>query len=192
MGYRELIEAITREGEEKIAQLRREAGAEGERIRASAAAGIEVVREEASRRLAAATAEAMGEAEVRGVEEGRRIRIEAEQALAERLYRLARCSLGRLRVDPDRLFTLLAAELPAADWERVAVNPADRAVAGRTFPGAAIVDEPAITGGCEAEAEGGRIRIVNTLEKRLERGWPELLPEIVRSLTGDGEGPWRF
>ena len=192
MGYRELIEAITREGEEKIAELRREAGAEGERIRTSAAAGIEVVREEASRRLAAATAEAMGEAEVRGVEEGRRIRTEAEQALAERLYRLARCSLGRLRVDPDRLFTLLAAELPAADWERVAVNPADRAVAGRTFPGAAIVDEPAITGGCEAEAEGGRIRIVNTLEKRLERGWPELLPEIVRSLTGDGEGPWRF
>ena len=186
MGYRELIEAITREGEEKIAELRREAGAEGERIRTSAAAGIEVVGEEASRRLAAATAEAMGEAEVRGVEEGRRIRIEAEQALAERLYRLARCSLGRLRVDPDRLFTLLAAELPAADWERVAVNPADRAVAGRTFPGAAIVDEPAITGGCEAEAEGGRIRIVNTLEKRLERGWPELLPEIVRSLTGEG------
>src|SRR5512138_3225798 len=116
MGYRELIEAITREGEEKIAELRREAGAEGERIRASAAAGIEVVREEASRRLAAATAEAIGKAEVRGVEEGRRIRIEAEQALAERLYRLARCSLGRLRVDPDRLFTLLAAELPAADW----------------------------------------------------------------------------
>lgn len=190
MGYRELIEAITLEGEETIAEIRREAEAESERIRVSAAEGIEALREAAARRSTAATAETRDKAVARGKEKGRLIRLQADRALAERLYGLARSSLGRLRSDPDRLFTLLAAELPPADWERVAVNPADRAIAGQTFPAAAVVDEPAITGGCEAEAEGGRIRIVNSLEKRLERDWPELLPKIVRSIAG--EGPWRF
>jgi V/A-type H+-transporting ATPase subunit E len=31
----------------------------------------------------------------------------------------------------------------------------------------------------EVNGDGGRIRIVNTLEKRLERGWPELLPDLI-------------
>jgi V/A-type H+-transporting ATPase subunit E len=31
----------------------------------------------------------------------------------------------------------------------------------------------------EALADEGRIRVINTLEKRLERGWPELLPVLI-------------
>jgi len=38
----------------------------------------------------------------------------------------------------------------------------------------------------ESAADGGRLRIVNTLEKRLERGWPELMPELFREIGKEG------
>lgn len=77
------------------------------------------------------------------------------------------------------MFNRLAAELPPAAWETVRVNPTDGELAGHLFPTALIEPDPAISGGMEALAEEGRIRVVNTLEKRLERGWPELFPDLL-------------
>jgi V/A-type H+-transporting ATPase subunit E len=34
----------------------------------------------------------------------------------------------------------------------------------------------------EVIAEGGRVRVDNTLEKRLERAWPELLPRLLNAI----------
>jgi len=77
------------------------------------------------------------------------------------------------------VFSRLAAELPPIAWETLRVNPADAEVATRLFPRARIVPDSAICGGMEALAEEGRIRVINTLEKRLERVWPELLPALI-------------
>ena len=91
--------------------------------------------------------------------------------------------LPRLRErDYPRIFSRLAAELPPIEWETVRVNPADAEIAGYLFPRARIVPDTAICGGMEALAEGGRIQVINTLEKRLERGWPELLPVLIEEV----------
>ena len=81
--------------------------------------------------------------------------------------------------DYPGIFSLLAAELPPIGWETLRVNPTDAEIAADLFPRARIVPDTAICGGMEALAEEGRIRIINTLEKRLERVWPELLPALI-------------
>ncbi|HEY6874298.1 MAG TPA: V-type ATP synthase subunit E [Geobacteraceae bacterium] len=183
MGYRELIDALRREGEEKGAALRRETDAEAARLEESAAGRAGRLREEFERRLAGAVADQRREFLANARKKGELALLAAENALAERLGRIAQNSLPLLREDdPERLFTLLAEELPPADWERVTVNPADAGVARRLFPAAEIVADGAVTGGIVAVDSGGRLRVDNTLEKRLERGWPELLPSLMEEL----------
>lgn len=65
------------------------------------------------------------------------------------------------------------------------VNPADGERAAVLFPGARIETDPAISGGMEAITEGGRMRVVNTLEKRLARGWPDILPHLLAEAATD-------
>ena len=111
------------------------------------------------------------------------IKLEAEQALAGRLYTLAHGTLARLRDDHyAELFAALVAELLPCRWETVRVNPADSELAQASFPGAAIETDDGITGGMEVSAEGGRVRVDNTLDKRLERAWPELLPRLLNAV----------
>jgi V/A-type H+-transporting ATPase subunit E len=103
--------------------------------------------------------------------------------LAERLQEVARRLLPRLRTaDYLALFDWLVAELPPADWASVRVNPADGELAAAAFPATRLVVDPAIAGGLEVLAEEGRIQVTNTLEKRLERAWPGLLPALLGDL----------
>ena len=183
MAYRELIDALRQEGEEKRAALRRELDVEAARLEEEAAGRAGRLREEFERRLAEAVADQRRELLAAARKKGELALLAAENALAERLNRIARTSLPLLRGDdPERLFTLLAEELPPADWERVTVNPADAGAARRLFPAAEIVADDAVAGGLAAVASEGRLRVDNTLEKRLERGWPELLPPLMEEL----------
>jgi V/A-type H+-transporting ATPase subunit E len=50
------------------------------------------------------------------------------------------------------------------------------------FPDAEVIADESISGGLDAATAGGRIRVVNTFEKRLERAWPILLPEMIRAV----------
>jgi vacuolar-type H+-ATPase subunit E/Vma4 len=103
--------------------------------------------------------------------------------LAGRLHALALEALGGLRNETyGDLFASLTAEIPSGAWQRVRVNPLDRSLAERHFPLATIVCDPAIGGGFEVEAEEGRIRIGNTLETRLDRAWPDVLPALMRDV----------
>ncbi|MBI4864678.1 MAG: V-type ATPase subunit, partial [Candidatus Riflebacteria bacterium] len=45
-----------------------------------------------------------------------------------------------------------------------------------------IIPDPGIPGGLRMELRGGKIVLANTLESRLEKGWPAWLPEIRRIL----------
>ncbi len=186
MGYEELLAALRAEGERKAAMIREKTAAEAARLRAKAADGLvllkEKYRQELAREIAAQDSAIIAEAE----REARRIQLAAEEKLAERLFELARRLLPRLRNGGyPAVFARLAAELPPDAWEEVRVNPADAELAAALFPAARIVTDAVICGGLEGLADGGRVQIVNTLEKRLERGWPELLPlllgEIVNS-----------
>jgi V/A-type H+-transporting ATPase subunit E len=183
MGYRELIAALREEGEEKLATLRRETDAETARLEEEAAGRSDRLHEEFERRRAGAAADRRKDVLAAARKGGESALLTAENAVAERLGRIARASLPLLRgEDPGRLFASLTAELPPADWERVTVNPADAGEAKRLFPAAEIVADAAVAGGLIAVAAEGRLRIDNTLEKRLDRAWPEMLPLLMEEL----------
>lgn len=180
MGSEELLAALRSEAEEKSRIIRQEGVAEAARLKDDAAVRLARLREkfqqEQVRTIAAENGAILAEAE----RTARRTRLAAAENLAEKLYDLAHGLLPRLREkDYPGIFSRLAAELPLIEWETLRVNPADAEIAARLFPKARIVPDTAICGGMEALAEEGRIRIINTLEKRLERAWPELLPVLI-------------
>ncbi len=183
MGYAELIEALRREGEEKVSGIRSDAEAEADRLQGDVAAAIGRLKAEYAERRALLEAARAREILADAGRRGASVRLVAEIALADRLFRLACSSLHLLRVEGyDGLFAGLARELPPGRWRRVTVNPADVALAASHFPDAEIVPDPAVVGGMEVSEEGGGISVVNTLEKRMERAWPELLPELLRDI----------
>lgn len=184
MGSEELLAALRSEAEEKTRIIKLDADAEAARLKDEAAARLArlgvTFQQEQARTIAAENSAILAEAG----RTARRTRLAAAEKLAERLYKLAHGLLPRLRgQDYPRVFNRLAAELPPLQWEALRVNPMDAELAAHLFPTAEIVPDTAISGGMEALADGGRIRIINTLEKRLERGWPELLPVLIEETT---------
>jgi V/A-type H+-transporting ATPase subunit E len=160
-------------------------------IREEAEAAAARLKEEASARLAQLSGEHAREQE-RAIEaeeraalaeaerSARRIRLAATQRLVGRLFELALTLLPGLRnAAYPELFARLAGALPPREWETLRVNPADLERAQALFALARIEPDPAISGGLEAWAQGGELQVVDTLEKRLERGWPELLPLLL-------------
>jgi len=187
MGCKELIGSLRAAGDEKLKAIRVEAEQEAERIRAEAARRTAALQEEHARRHAA---EAARQSEALMAEANRTVRaigLRAERALAERLYSAARASLPTLRnVGYRDVFMGFARELPRFTWKTVRVNPEDVKLAREQFPEAEVIAEPDIIGGLEAASEGDRVRVVNTFEKRLERMWEELLPDIMKKAAGQG------
>jgi len=187
MGCKELIESLRAAGDDKLKAIRAEAEQEAERIRADAARRVGALQEERARKHAA---EAAKQSEALMAEANRTVRavgLRAERALADRLYRAARASLPALKnVGYQDVFSGLARELPPFTWKTVRVNPGDVALAREQFPGAEVLAEPSIIGGLEATSEGDRLQVVNTFEKRLERLWEEMLPEIMKEVAGQG------
>jgi len=179
-----------------IEELRRQGEAEKRAIWQAAETEAAAYREAAGRRWASEEA-AMAEeqrlaAEVRAREislaaerDGLQRQGQAEIELAERLYHLARRVMPVLQDElRGEMFIRLARELPDRPWERVHVNPSDLAWAREFFPQAEVVADGDITGGVEALDREGGLRVINTLEKRLERGWPMILPAIFAELRG--------
>ena len=182
MSYRELIDALQRECEEKTRKIWQEAEGEAERARADASKRIEEGREGRNRNQSAAlkilTEDILSEASGRA----RVSRLVAEKELSDRLYMIARKCLPHLRDEGYKdIFSVLVNELPQCEWAVVKVNPQDRRLAETLFPEDEVVSDPTVTGGIEVTGKEG-IRVVNTLEKRLERLWTEILPEITHEV----------
>jgi len=183
MGYHELVASLRREGEENVASIRRNASAEADRIRGEAAADVQALRDCYARRRAEAVTAEEGRLAADSRCQAERIRLHAEAALVERLYGLARASLAELRDEQYAgQFARLVGELLSCTWEVVKVNPADAALARSHFPGARLEEDSAISGGVRVSGEGGRLTIDNTLEKRLERCWPELSANVMAKI----------
>src|SRR5512138_2465933 len=99
MGYHELTDALRSEGVEKMQQIRQATEAEADRIRGDAAARIRKLQADYGRRQEAATAAETGVIMAQAARRAARIRLEAENELAGRLYTLAQSTLIRLRDD---------------------------------------------------------------------------------------------
>ncbi len=180
MGYRELTAELYREAEEKIAEFRRQAAEKVSRAREEAGAEMERLRKESARRQAAAEEEATRDILSGAERQVLEARLAGMRELSGRLHDMALSRLTSLRKHRyEELFAALVQELPDFPWQTVKVNAADVELARRHFPEAEITAGADISGGMEVFAEKGSICVVNTLEKRLERGWPDLLPDLI-------------
>ncbi len=180
MGQDELLAAIRRKGEEQAAALRAKTEEELAGLRTAADQRKAALLREHEGRLAAARAQRHRDLVAEAGRQAALIRLRGEHDLALRMKRRAAACLGELR--EEGLLARLAGELPAAAWATVRVAPVDTVRAADLFPGATVEADPAITGGLVAATAEGSLTVVNTLESRLERGWPDLLPRLFADL----------
>ncbi|MBW6521332.1 MAG: V-type ATP synthase subunit E [Desulfoarculaceae bacterium] len=184
MSHSALIDDLRARGEQQIVAMRRQAREEIDGLRSEADHRLTEAEtccrlttdqsRETVRRKMAVTAQRQASA----------IATRAEQELSNRLYGLAKALLNGLPgTKRSELFTRLAGEITAGDWQTITVHPEDTPVARKLFPQAEIVTDGEITGGLVASTADGGITIINTLEKRLERLWPGLVSEIIREVV---------
>jgi len=177
----ELIGSLWQEAEKKIAAILRDTGEEETRIVEDALLRIRRLREESQELCSSVsgkrTEEILSEAE----KKARLVTIAEDARLSERLYRISQASLRELRKrDYQGSFRNMASELPPLDWKTVRVNPEDAGIAREYFPEAGIITDDSISGGMDVMTEDAKIRVINTLEKRLQRAWGDILPHIMK------------
>ncbi|OGR29607.1 MAG: hypothetical protein A2005_11585 [Desulfuromonadales bacterium GWC2_61_20] len=189
MGREALLEALRQEGERALAALHQRHDAEMAAREAAAQQRRDALRAAASRDWQMAAAAERQRCLAAGRRQTCALLLAGENALAERLRQQAAQLLPEVASrDPAALLRACAEELPPLSWAKVRVHPRDREVAARLFPSAEILPDPALSGGVVAETAEGRVRIDNSLEKRLERCWDDLLPELLAALErGDDD-----
>ena len=183
-----LIRDLQAKGEEQIAALWREAREQAEEFRRRAEERLAAEGDRCSLEARTAGQAVRRKHLVAAQRRSAAVVTLAEQEVADRLRGLASEALPRLTgTDRAGLFSRLAAEVPPGDWGEARVNPADADAAAKLFPGAKIRPDASVSGGLDLTSRDGRITIDNTLEKRLERIWSRLAPELLREVANDAE-----
>jgi len=183
MGCKELIESLRRAADERIKLIWQETEGEAERVKEEVTHKLDQLRENCSRTEALAVTAAQVSAVSEAKNRSRTYLLMAEKALSDRLFSVAQSSLPRLRdSDYREVFGKMAGELPPLAWKMVRVNPEDVGLAKSIFNSADIIPDKTIAGGVDAMTDGGKIRVINTFEKRLERAWVEMLPELLKKV----------
>ncbi|HTR44987.1 MAG TPA: V-type ATP synthase subunit E [Thermodesulfovibrionales bacterium] len=183
MGYKELIGALHEEGEAKIRAIRKDTEEEAGKIREEAFRRIREMKEGYERALSGMLNERTKDILLDAEREARAALLGSEKALSERLYALSLQTLPVLREGTyAEIFDSLAQEIPDYGWQQIRVAPEDREAARKHFPEGEIVPDPSIIGGLDVTDRDGRVRVINTLEKRLANAWEEVLPELIRDM----------
>ncbi len=183
MGCDELIESLRKSAAERVRAIWTEAEGQAEEVKADILHKIELMRGEYAGKLAGSIEEETSRILLEAHSKARMIRLSAESFISKRLFSRALTLLTRLRDEgSENLFGRFARELPPLRWEILKVHPGDVDIARKYFPKAVVVPDSNIAGGLEATAEAGRVRVVNTFEKRLERAWVDLLPDLMRDV----------
>lgn len=186
MGRRELLEALHREGEETRAAIARDSAVAGEELRASAGERCARLRREQEEERERLCRERTQRLLAKAAHEAALIRLRAEDALAHRLHARACLALRDLgSAAAEELFRTLAAELPTLPWATIRIAPGDERRAAALFPAATLIVDPAISAGLKVASADQHLTIDNTLETRLERLWPDLLPQLIAELRGE-------
>jgi V/A-type H+-transporting ATPase subunit E len=186
MSCKELIESLRKAADERVRVLWQEAERHAEDAKAELARKAAGLQEESDRsRMGGGTGPA-STALAEANNKARMLRLAGEHELCQRLLKTASAALPLLRDGQyEKTFARMAGELPALEWTSVNVNPLDSVLARKHFPGANIISDEAITGGLDVSTAEGAIRIVNTLEKRLERAWNDMLSDLVKEVRRD-------
>jgi V/A-type H+-transporting ATPase subunit E len=181
MNYEELIESLWQEAEKKIETMIQETSEEESKIEKETMLTLSCIRDDSQQHCSSESAKRAEEILAEAEKNARMISIEANIRLAERLYRMSCSSLAGLRKQGDQeIFRNMTSELPLLPWKSVRVNPEDSGIAGEHFPGAEIITDKRITGGMDVTTGDGKIRVINTFEKRLERAWEDIIPDLMK------------
>lgn len=183
MGVELLLADLRRKSEQRIAAIRSRAESAAAALRAEQEKELAAARALLVRQRAEAE-RAVAEPIIRAAEiQALRIRDDASRKLGGRLHDLARQDIARVRAaEYPAIFAAMVAELPEVIWSEVRVSPQDLALARPFFPGAEIKSDPAITGGFIVESSDRGLRVVSTLERRLELAWPFAQPLLLRQI----------
>ncbi len=189
MSVDDLLAALERNRQQQLEEIRRQAAERESGLRAAAAAEIAGLRARHAEELSLRNDNRRRQESRRLLREQRALLLAAEEELAERVGELAQKLLVelRLREDYPASFEKLCLELPAAAWEGVFVHPDDIDLARRFLAGAKPHPERGITGGLRAWGGAGSIEVDNTLDRRLARSLPTLVPGIIRELCEGAE-----
>ena len=143
-------------------------------------AGLEA---QARERQKAACQRLQREFHARAERQAANLRLQAEAELAQRLRQLAAKQLSQVyEEDRANYWERLAKEIPQAAWQEVLVEEDDAELAGKFYGEVRISASPKLFGGLIALREEGRIRIDNSLQCRVDRCWPTLLPCLLDEL----------
>ncbi len=183
MGRAELTLALKQKGESEARAIWTQAEAEAERYRQQKEQEAAGKRQHCSRQAEESSLEECRHVEWRVAKRVRRIRLQALQEIALRLEEIARAELPEFVAERRALLlSEAAASLPAAEWAQVTVHPHDVPQARKLFPGKRIATDDAITAGLIVATEAEAVRVDDSLLRRLERIWPELVGRMLAEL----------
>lgn len=183
MALEELLNSLRKNEQTQIEDIWQQARNEADSIRRQIAEAISSISEEHAEQLAAAC-----QRSVRNIFAESQIKAREKRLLAyldlDRVLRAAAVKqIARLQENNrEDLFEQLVGELPHAQWEKIVVSPTDLELATRFFDKNIIHTDANISGGLIAFCSEGKIVVDNTFVKRLERIWPQILPEIIRRI----------
>ena len=91
--------------------------------------------------------------------------------------------LPKLReINYENVFAQLVKELPDCQWGKILVNPVDMNLAAKLFNKNIVQPDKTIKAGLIAVNADGKIIVDNTFEKRLERKWSLIIPELINKI----------
>lgn len=190
MSHEALIAALNAEGEQKAEAIRRKAEQTAATIETETSERLAALEHEQQRLRDSEEKRIAAEIIAAANREARGIRAASRRRLAERLEGLAKKSLSNLRQQNyQAAFARLALEVAAENWREIRVHTQDEKLVRTFFPGTPLVFDESIIGGFELVSEDGGLHIDNTLAKRLERYWPQLLPVIVKQVESEVQKP---
>ncbi len=183
MGLEELINTLKKNEQKQIDDIWQQTRAEADSIRKQVAEAIAKITEEHADQLASACRKSVRVIVAEADMKARKKKLFAYQGLDELLHATAINQLPKLREHGyENVFAQLAKELPDSQWEKIIVNPSDVDLAAKFFDKNIVHPDTAIVGGLIAVNAGGRLVVDNTFEKRLERQWSHILPELIKRI----------
>jgi vacuolar-type H+-ATPase subunit E/Vma4 len=183
LGLDELINTLKKNEQKQIGDIWQAAESEAGTIRTQVAEAIADITKIHAEQLESACQKSMraifSETEIKTREK----KLFAYQALDQALRNAAVKQLAALREQNyEKVFANLVSELPEREWGKIVVNPADLELSAKFFNENSIKADPAVSGGLVALTADGKIIVDNTFEKRLERKWLHILPQLIAEL----------
>ena len=183
MGLEELINTLKKNEQKQIDDIWQQARTEADSLRKQIAEAIAKITEEHADQLASACRKSVRVIVAEAEMMARKKKLFAYQDLDEVLHATAINQLPKLREHGyENVFAQLVKELPDSQWEKLIVNPSDMDLAAKFFDKNIVQPDTAINGGLIAVNAGGKIIVDNTFEKRLERQWSHILPELIKRI----------